>query len=307
MANKSAHASKTTIYNVKLACYLADKIKGAGNVVAAVLLQEIHDYESYNKSIGRAKVNGKVYAPLSVQFLEDKHPEFKRNTIQGALKLLEQNGLCESIRPEKNAKLPNGKLASAEYRLLPPAYPFFENPEEDEKPEPKKKKEKEVDNSYIEQISDVLTHLNSITGKRYRATAKVNADPIRKLLKDGYSTDDLIAVIDHKAAEWKGQVWKFDNGVAKEATTYLRPQTLFNPSKFETYLNEIPVANMQMAFEQKEYTDADIYKAFWRYGVLEDGAFGAGIEIHEEKLNLCKIPDVSMARAKELLEKEKKN
>lgn len=67
---------------------------------------------------------------------------------------------------------------------------------------------------------DCLTHLKHVTGRGF----KVSPDLIARL-KD-YSVTDVKHVIEYKAREWMG----------KPEQKYLRPQTLFNRSKFEGYL-----------------------------------------------------------------------
>lgn len=304
MANKKrdAHPSETVMYNVALAVFLADKIKGPTNVVASVLLADIHQYTRFQQTTKRG------YAALSAQHAEKLHPEYGLNTIKSALQLLEKTGLVTVVKPEKNDRLENGQRPASEYKLTKLAYQFVSKTDGDEEApkEEAKAEKKEVDNSYAEQIREVVEHLNTVTGKRFKAGTSATDKHIRARLKEGFTVDDLINVIDAKYAEWNGQMWNV-NGNMKHATDYIRPQTLFS-DKFQTYLNEIPVKNMQENFVSNDnLTDAEIYSRFWKYGVLEDGSFGFGIEIHEEKLNMCKIPDASMARAKELLEKEKNN
>lgn len=79
------------------------------------------------------------------------------------------------------------------------------------------------DNKYI--AEQVLFYLNKKANKRFKAIP-TNLKFILGRLKD-YSEDDLKAVIDKKVAEWKGT----------EMETYLRPETLFNATKFESYVN----------------------------------------------------------------------
>ena len=84
--------------------------------------------------------------------------------------------------------------------------------------------------------TEIIDYLNTVCDKHYRTT-KGNIKYIHGRLKDGYSADDLKTVIDNKAAEWKGDV-KWDK--------YLRPQTLFAPEKFDSYLNEKPKTNISI-------------------------------------------------------------
>lgn len=99
-------------------------------------------------------------------------------------------------------------------------------PEKAEKAnKPKKAKESKADTEAVE----VIEYLNTRTGSAYRTTTSANIKPIRARLNDGFTVDDCKKVIDTKANQWLS-----DTDMSK----YLRPETLFRPSKFETYLNE---------------------------------------------------------------------
>ena len=89
---------------------------------------------------------------------------------------------------------------------------------------PKKTKETKADT----EATDVIDYLNAKTGSSYRATTEANVKPIRARLNDGFSVEDCKKVIDIKAGQW----------LNTEQAKYLRPETLFRPSKFEGYLNE---------------------------------------------------------------------
>ena len=73
----------------------------------------------------------------------------------------------------------------------------------------------------------ILTFLNSKTGKNYRAV-ETNLILVRARLKSGASSDDIRGVIARKVREWKGT----------EMEKYLRPATLFAERKFEQYIGE---------------------------------------------------------------------
>lgn len=75
--------------------------------------------------------------------------------------------------------------------------------------------------------SDIITYLNKVTGSSLKATAKAHNAVIRARLAEGYTIDDLKAVIDHKAKEWDDEKMR----------QYLRPSTLFSTSKFDGYLS----------------------------------------------------------------------
>ena len=97
-------------------------------------------------------------------------------------------------------------------------------PHPEQAKKPKKAKETKAD----KEATDVIEYLNTKTGSSYRATTEANVKPIRARLNDGFSVDDCKKVIDIKAGQW----------LNTEQSKYLRPETLFRPSKFEGYLNE---------------------------------------------------------------------
>lgn len=82
---------------------------------------------------------------------------------------------------------------------------------------------------FRDKASAVIAELNRKTGRSY-STNGANADHVVARLKDGATVDLCLAVIDLKVREWSG-----DPAMAK----YLRPETLFNRTKFATYSGEI--------------------------------------------------------------------
>lgn len=76
-------------------------------------------------------------------------------------------------------------------------------------------------------VETVISHLNTLAHTRYRPTKADTIKLITARLKEGYSVDDLKLVVSYKCDEWMGT----------DMQKYLRPETLFRPSKFEGYLN----------------------------------------------------------------------
>ena len=72
----------------------------------------------------------------------------------------------------------------------------------------------------------VLKHLNLVTGSRYQVCTS-SLENIRARLKEGFTVEELQLVIEFCNAEW---------GDDLKMSKYLRPQTLFQPSKFPGYL-----------------------------------------------------------------------
>nr|DAK42060.1 MAG TPA: hypothetical protein [Caudoviricetes sp.] len=91
--------------------------------------------------------------------------------------------------------------------------------------QPKKAKETKAD----KEAAEVIDYLNIKTESSYRATTEANVKPIRARLNDGFSVEDCKKVIDTKSGQWLNN---------PDMVKYLRPTTLFSPSKFESYLNE---------------------------------------------------------------------
>ena len=90
-----------------------------------------------------------------------------------------------------------------------------------------------INNSLSSKLADacleIIDYLNFKTNKNYKPNSKATQDFIKARLKDGYSIDDFKKVIDNKCYQWLGT----------EQEQYLRPETLFRPSHFESYLNEV--------------------------------------------------------------------
>lgn len=106
-----------------------------------------------------------------------------------------------------------------------------------------KKKEKE------QQIKEVVEYLNIKANRNYRPGTTKTKSLISARLKD-YSVEDLKAVIDFKVGEW------LEN---EKMNKYLRPETLFNETKFENYINELPSqATEKSSQSYLEDTDVDL-------------------------------------------------
>lgn len=87
-----------------------------------------------------------------------------------------------------------------------------------------KEKEKEVDK---EKHATIVAYLNEKAGTRYKPTTGKTQSLIRARLAEGFTLEDFKTVIDKKCADW----------LNTEYAQYLRPETLFNATKFENYLN----------------------------------------------------------------------
>ncbi|WP_434170017.1 conserved phage C-terminal domain-containing protein [Streptococcus agalactiae] len=98
-----------------------------------------------------------------------------------------------------------------------------------------------LEEKYVEQVKKgnpknfdyriPIAYLNQKTNSNYKFVDS-NINLVKARLKNGYSLDDFKVVVDKKCSEWG------NSDMAK----YLRPSTLFNASKFESYLNQPEVA-----------------------------------------------------------------
>ncbi len=90
-------------------------------------------------------------------------------------------------------------------------------------------------------IQEVLDYLNKVARKNFTLT-----DAYRKFIearfKEGASFEDFVRVIDSKTEQWYSD---------EEMAKYLRPQTLFNATKFQSYLNEAPAVSQEQSTEDR--------------------------------------------------------
>ncbi|EPZ6091145.1 conserved phage C-terminal domain-containing protein [Enterobacter roggenkampii] len=77
-----------------------------------------------------------------------------------------------------------------------------------------------------DQAKQVLTHLNQVTSSRYQVST-TSLQNIRARIGEGFTVEELSLVVDYCNAKWSEDL---------TMATYLRPQTLFQPSKFPGYL-----------------------------------------------------------------------
>ena len=80
---------------------------------------------------------------------------------------------------------------------------------------------------HAEEIAEIVGYLNSKLGTSYKPKSKDTASKVNARLEEGFTVSDFKAVIDSKVSQW---------GRDQKMREYLRPVTLFAPSKFEGYL-----------------------------------------------------------------------
>ncbi len=92
-----------------------------------------------------------------------------------------------------------------------------------------KKSKKKKTKTHPEEVRQIIDYFNQVCGTNYKYQSKATADMVNARLNDGFTVQDFYTVIDKKHAEWSN-----DSKYCK----YLRPETLFRPSHFESYLNQ---------------------------------------------------------------------
>ena len=80
-------------------------------------------------------------------------------------------------------------------------------------------------------VDEILTYLNTKLNKPrgFNLKSKGNRKFVSARLHEDYTKEDLIDVIDVKYDEWSGTSQEF----------YLRPETLFNSTKFASYIIQV--------------------------------------------------------------------
>ncbi|WP_075780209.1 conserved phage C-terminal domain-containing protein [Marinitoga sp. 1137] len=101
-------------------------------------------------------------------------------------------------------------------------------PEPDREPIYKTKHKQKQNNNIYNVAIEILDYLNEKANKKFKPT-KGNLKYINARLKEKYQKEDFFKVIDLKVKQWIND---------PKMKQYLRPSTLFNSEKFDSYLNE---------------------------------------------------------------------
>lgn len=113
------------------------------------------------------------------------------------------------------------------------------------------RKRKDVPNSgnFKVQVEQIIADLNSRTGLRYRTTKDTQA-LIRSRFNDGFTVEDFFKVHEIKCKKWLDN----DNRI------YLRPSTLYRPSKFEGYLQEWNAWQNELEAKKQKKQNAELIR-----------------------------------------------
>jgi uncharacterized phage protein (TIGR02220 family) len=100
--------------------------------------------------------------------------------------------------------------------------------------------------SFLKTVEEIISYLNERSGKKFRSSSKQTRSLINARLRDGYTIEDFRHVIDVKCSQWRGDA---------VMDRYLKPGTLFAPSHFEGYVNEMAPNTNKFSEKYKEYDD----------------------------------------------------
>ena len=183
----------------------------------------------------------------SLQYLCDFTGGTSKPTIIKALKELVEKQYI--LRREENIN----SVRFIKYRVNLPLLKIFNGGSKETLPEVVKNfnggsketlpNNKEYNKSFNNEIDNIICHLNQRAGTNYRATSKATQEHIKARLSEGYTVEDFYTVIDKKCEEWLGT----------KMEQYLRPSTLFNREKFESYLNA-PISRPEKVQKPKNET-----------------------------------------------------
>lgn len=90
-----------------------------------------------------------------------------------------------------------------------------------------------IEENNNEICNKVIKRLNELTGAKYKPTTQLTKSYINGRLRDGYTENDLIMVVEKMC-----YLWSKPKKGEKDMREYLRPSTLFAPTNFENYYNK---------------------------------------------------------------------
>lgn len=97
----------------------------------------------------------------------------------------------------------------------------------------KKSRAAPISQDIVSLVEEVVGYLNLKAKKQFKHTAENTVGIIADRCVEGYSLNDFKRVIDNKVATWLTD---------RKMNRFLRPETLFAKTHFESYLNEDPCA-----------------------------------------------------------------
>ncbi|PIC58300.1 hypothetical protein CSV81_03920 [Sporosarcina sp. P10] len=134
------------------------------------------------------------------------------------------------VAPTQHETPTNPQLDAVPTHTGTVAYPTMGRPITKELKNKKNKKNKPIVENHLDVAHSVIQYLNDKTGKQFKAESAATRKFINGRIKEGYTQEDFIRVIDLKTKQWLNR---------HEFSAFLRPSTLFNATNFENYVNEL--------------------------------------------------------------------
>jgi len=187
---------------------------------AFIFLDEIDRCRYMTCLVLASRTNNKI--PAEPAYLKkvmrlDRAPDLSRLISCGLLYTYDPSSSCLD-KDYTNAPVPNGSLLSSPL-VSSSSLSGSEEGKESEKGE----------RNYLAESKEVLAFLNEKSGKKYREVG-VNLDLIVSRLKSGVTAQQCKTLVMRKVRDW---------GTDEKMSRFLRPETLFNRTKFEAYLAEV--------------------------------------------------------------------
>jgi len=192
----------------------------------------IHSFLKYNPIVNPnqgTSITKLFYGvPTQVKFISQlincliEHNEFLPEEFLDTLETLSQPFRNQDQEQNQDQKQNQELIMSGKPDDVPSNQSIFE------KQNPEAKQNRKL---FKTQALEILQFLNEKTGRGYRAS-DINLNLIIARLKSGFSVMDCRQVIAKKNREWKSD---------QKMSEYLRPATLFNPTKFEQYVGELVI------------------------------------------------------------------
>lgn len=221
-------------YSVKVACMLGH------DIAAAALFQHLAFNISKNLNLGKTDGNGVAWYFASATDIVNYMPELTKKMVERRKDKLILKGLIAKSYHWKNAyTLTDKGWELSQYGTV--------NVETKNKKEVTQKDEKV---EIAPEVIEVVEYLNKAVGCHRLPTSKSTREGIEHWLSEGFSVEELKAVIDVKKEQW------INNSERKK---FLRPETLFR-KRFKGYLEEARDAGLVQSKSLVDLTTEEIQR-----------------------------------------------
>ncbi len=198
----------------------------------------------YERAVELAASNEEIEANSSV-VSKRNHKEFQNETASSFKKShnnIYNNNINNNIYKEKENIKEKESIRSLSENTLSLSETSKTNETSKEKSTKKKPlKAEEIKNKEI--VEEIVAYLNEKANKHFSPKSKETIKFINGRLSEGYSKEDLKAVIDNRVEKWLND---------EKMNEYLRPSTLFRPSKFEAYYNDVLSMREKEVFKREQ-------------------------------------------------------